>query len=515
MIPTPDHDFTPVYLTREIRAIEAVVAAAPDAPNLMERAGLAAAELARELVPGKGYAVLVLAGPGNNGGDAFVIARHLKSWWFDVTVAFHGDAARLSQDATAAMHAWQDAAGATLADVPPGRRWDLVIDGLFGIGLQREVSGPYLELVRLMNAQRAPVLAVDIPSGLESDSGRILGNAVRAAHTVTFIGLKPGLLTRDGPDCCGRLHLRTLGLDTNSIERPSAWLVNDSMLAATLPPRRRNSHKGMFGDVGIIGGAEGMVGAALLAGRAALRIGAGRVYCGLLAADAPPVDFAQPELMLRSAGFLIEPGHANVLVVGPGLGTTSNAAYLVKAAVETSLPLLLDADALNLVAGDPDLQGRLAGRSAPTVLTPHPAEAARLLARSTADVQADRVAAALDIATRYRSACVLKGAGSLCAFPDGTWYVNPSGNPGMAAAGMGDVLSGLVGGLLAQGADLRSATLCGVYLHGAAGDLCLLRSKGPAGLTASEVTNAARDIFNCPEAGASGGADSRGRLDVK
>jgi hydroxyethylthiazole kinase-like uncharacterized protein yjeF len=142
MIPTPDHDFTPVYLTREIRAIEAVVSAAPDAPNLMERAGLAAAELARELVPGKGYAVLVLAGPGNNGGDAFVIARHLKSWWFDVTVAFHGDAARLSQDATAAMHAWQDAAGVTLAEVPSGMRWDLVIDGLFGVGLQREVSGP-------------------------------------------------------------------------------------------------------------------------------------------------------------------------------------------------------------------------------------------------------------------------------------------------------------------------------------------------------------------------------------
>lgn len=508
-------DFTPVYLTREIREIEAAVASAPDAPNLMERAGLAAGELARELVPGKGYTVLVLAGPGNNGGDAFVIARHLKGWWFDVSVVLRGDAARLSPDAAQALRAWQDAGGATLADLPIGRRWDLVIDGLFGIGLQREVSGAYLELVRFMNAQRAPVLAVDIPSGLESDTGRILGDAVRAAHTVTFIGLKPGLLTRDGPDCCGSVHLRTLDLDTSAIERPSAWLVNERIVATTLPPRPRNSHKGLFGDVAIIGGAEGMVGAALLAGRAALRIGAGRVYCGLLAAAAPQVDVTQPELMLRSPGSLLTADRAGALVVGPGLGTSSDAAALVKAALETSLPLLLDADALNLVAGEPDLQGVLAGRGAPTILTPHPAEAARLLGHGTGDVQADRVPSALELATRYGCACVLKGAGSICAFPDATWYVNPTGNPGMAAAGMGDVLSGLIGGLLAQGAELRSATLCGVYLHGAAADLCVLRRIGPIGLAASEVTDAAREILNHPDACASGRAEGRGRLDVK
>ena len=360
MTPTADdEDFTAIYLTREIREIEAVAAALPDAPNLMERAGLAAAELARELVPGKGYSLLVLAGPGNNGGDAFVIARHLKHWWFDVTVVFHGDAARLSGDATAALHAWQEAGGATLTEIPSGKRCDLVIDGLFGIGLQREVSGPFLESVRFMNAQRAPVLAVDIPSGLESDSGRILGDSVRAAHTVTFIGLKPGLLTGDGADCCGSLHLRTLGLDTKSIVRPSAWLVNGSIVAATLPPRPRNSHKGMFGDVAVIGGAEGMVGAALLAGRAALRIGAGRVYCGLLAAAAPQVDLTQPELMLRNPNALLDGNHGTALVVGPGLGTSADAGRLLHAAIEKGRPLLLDADALNLVSGDPDLQSRL------------------------------------------------------------------------------------------------------------------------------------------------------------
>jgi hydroxyethylthiazole kinase-like uncharacterized protein yjeF len=239
------------------------------------------------------------------------------------------------------------------------------------------------------------------------------------------------------------------------------------------------------------------------------------VYCGLLASDAPRVDFAQPELMLRDRAFPLEPDQVSVLVAGPGLGTSPGAADLVKRVLATSLPLLLDADALNLIARGAELQGALSDRVGPTVLTPHPAEAGRLLGWTTPDVQADRVTAACAIASRFRCACVLKGAGTVCAFPDGTWYVNPSGNPGMAAAGMGDVLSGLIGGLLAQGANLRSATLCGVYLHGAAADLCVARGAGPAGLTASEVAEAARELLNRPEAGASGRAEYRGRLDVK
>ncbi|MBL8541519.1 MAG: NAD(P)H-hydrate dehydratase, partial [Betaproteobacteria bacterium] len=393
--------------------------------------------------------------------------------------------------------------------------WDLVVDGLFGIGLERDLGGAYLEAARMVNAQSAPVLAVDIPSGLASDTGRILGTAVRAAHTVTFIGLKPGLLTRDGPDCCGTVHVRSLDLDTVAMRPPCAWLVNETILPSMLPPRLRNSHKGSFGEVGIIGGAEGMVGAALLAGRAALRIGAGRVYCGLLAADRPRVDFVQPELMLRDAPFPLEPGHASVLVCGPGLSTSPSAGDLVRRALDSALPLLLDADALNLIAHDTTLQGALAARSSPAVLTPHPAEAARLLGKHTDEIQADRVAAANTLATRFQSAAVLKGAGSVCAFADGTWYINPSGNPGMATAGMGDVLSGLIGGLLAQGADARSAVLGGVYLHGAAADACVSQGTGPAGLTASEVTEAARALFNRARGATSGGIEGNGRLDVK
>ncbi|MFO1204850.1 MAG: NAD(P)H-hydrate epimerase, partial [Burkholderiales bacterium] len=219
MSPSAD-DFTPIYLTREIREIEQAALTLPEPPELMERAGLAAAELARELVPGSGYSVLVLAGPGNNGGDAFVIARHLRGWWFDVTVVFQGDSARLSTDATHALEAWRAAGGTTETAIPPRKRWDLVVDGLFGIGLERDLGGAYLEAARMVNAQSAPVLAVDIPSGLASDTGRILGTAVRAAHTVTFIGLKPGLLTRDGPDCCGTVHVRTLDLDTVAMRPP-------------------------------------------------------------------------------------------------------------------------------------------------------------------------------------------------------------------------------------------------------------------------------------------------------
>ncbi len=274
--------------------------------------------------------------------------------------SFRATQAKLSADANRAFDAWRETGGATETVIPGRRRWDLVIDGLFGIGLQRDLGGAYLDAVRLVNAQSAPVLAVDIPSGLESDTGRILGEAVRAAHTVTFIGLKPGLLTRDGPDCCGTLHIHTLDLDTVAMRPPCAWLVNETILPSTLPPRLRNSHKGSFGEVGIIGGAEGMVGAALLAGRAALRIGAGRVYCGLLATDRPRVDFAQPELMLRDAPFPLEPGHASVLVCGPGLGTSPSAVDLVRRALDSTLPLLLDADALNIIAHDAALQSALA-----------------------------------------------------------------------------------------------------------------------------------------------------------
>lgn len=489
-------DGTPIYRTEDVRRIETLAAAQSPAPHLMERAGLAAAQLARDLAGSSGRPVAVFAGPGNNGGDALVLARHLKSWWFDVTVFFTGDARKLSKDATVAFEAWRAAGGTFATDAPRLERSALIIDGLFGIGLQRELSGRYAELVSAMNASTAPVLALDVPSGLESDSGRLLGCAVRASHTITFIALKPGLLTLDGPDHAGALHVATLELDAPALVPSSGRVIGPKSLARALPPRRLNSHKGSFGSAAIVGGAPGMLGAALLAGRAALKLGTGRVYIGLMDERALPVDPVQPELMVRSADAALTLDQINVLAVGPGLGVSAQSAALLAKAIPASLPLVLDADALNLLSGDSALRTLLLARQAATVLTPHPAEAARLLGVSTTEVQSERVQSALTLAGRYRCGVVLKGAGSICAWPDGKWAINTSGNPGMASAGMGDVLTGIVAALLAQGAAPDAALAAAVYLHGAAADAVVATGRGPVGLVASEVIDAARDVLN-------------------
>jgi hydroxyethylthiazole kinase-like uncharacterized protein yjeF len=485
-----------VYLSREIRAIEqnALAQAAP--PELMEQAGLAVAELARELMPDHGTSVLVFAGPGNNGGDAFVVARHLKRWWYRVAVVFAGDPFKLSQDAAKAFAAWRESGGDTHDLVPRERRWDLVIDGLFGIGLTRELAEKPAELVTFINELGAPVLAIDIPSGLEADSGRVMGRAVRAAHTMTFIGLKPGLFTLDGPDYCGRVHLCTLGLDPSAIVSAAGTLLDSQVMGQVLTPRRANTHKGSYGSLGILGGAAGMVGAAWLAGRAALRLGTGRVYVGVMDNAAAALDPVQPELMLRSADSVLKLEHLSALAVGPGMGLSAAAKGLLKNAIKAELPLVLDADALNLLALEPILRRAVARRAAPTVITPHPAEAGRLLGIRTAEVQANRVAAALALATRLRCEVVLKGAGSVCASPEGGWQVNTSGNPGLASAGQGDVLTGITGALIAQGCPAGIALRAAVHLHGVAADELVANGIGPIGLTASEVIDTARRMLN-------------------
>ncbi len=487
---------TPIYFTVEVRAIEAAALAVKKPPQLMEKAGLAAAEVARDMSRGPGKPVLILAGPGNNGGDAFVVARHLKKWNFKVTVVFAGDEKKLSADATAALAAWRKAGGTMTASPPAARQWGLVVDGIFGTGLERDVTGRYAEWIGAINAMSAPVLALDVPSGLHSDSGRVMGCAVRATQTVTFIALKPGLLTLDGPDHCGELHLRPLDLDAGSLRPANGFLIGPEVLAAALKPRRMNSHKGDYGSVGVIGGDHGMVGAALLAGRAALKLGAGRVYIGLIARDAPLLDAEQPELMLRSADEVLKLKNLSCLAVGPGLGQTPDAAFYLEWALQSNLPLVLDADALNVVAASETLKKQLKQIVTSIILTPHPAEAARLLGTSTREVQHDRLGAALTLAKNLNSLVVLKGAGSICAAPDQSWHVNSSGNPGMASAGMGDVLTGMIAALLAQGAEPKTALLAGVYLHGAAADHAVTGGVGPIGLTATDTIDSARAILN-------------------
>lgn len=491
-----------IFSTAEIREIEQLAAALPGPPALMEKAGLAAAEVARHnLLTQDRVDVLVLAGPGNNGGDAFVAARHLRAWWFKVTLVFAGERTGLSADAQGALDAWLAAGGEIYSGIPENKKWDAVIDGLFGIGLDRrdgrDLTGRYLALVNAINRMNLPVLAIDIPSGLGSDTGNVRGAAIRADMTVTFIALKPGLLTGSGPDYCGKIYLRDLDLDVAALKAAGSWVMDPAHAQKLLPPPRpADSHKGMFGSIGIVGGSTGMIGAALLAGSAALKLGAGRIYLGLIAGDAPGVDTAQPELMLRPIEELFKLGNLNCLIAGPGLGTEPNAHFWLGCALESKLPLVLDADALNLIAAHSKVSNLLRERAAASILTPHPAEAARLLGKDISTVQHDRMAAAAELAARFNCCVVLKGAGSICAMPDGRRYINTSGNPGLSSAGTGDVLSGIIGALLAQGSDPEDALLLAVHLHGAAADALLQELGGPVGMTASEIIHAARRLLN-------------------
>ena len=463
----------------------------------MQQAGLAAAEFARELATGKD--VLVLAGPGNNGGDACEVAVHLKHWFYRVCVVFAGERDKLPPDARVALEKWQATGGALSESIPPETRFCLVVDGLFGIGLARPLSGLHADLVQALNALRTRgtrVLALDCPSGLNADTGRALGSVVKATHTITFIALKPGLLTLEGPDLCGEVRVAKLGIDAASLA-PARGHLLDAGILALMQARPRNFHKGKAGTLGILGGSSGMVGAALLAGRAALKSGAGKVLLGLLTEHPLCVDYQQPELMLRTPLALLDEAALSAVLVGPGLGKRDAASKALKRALALEIPLVLDADALNLVAAERPLQMALARRTHPTLLTPHPAEAARLLHSETADVQSDRLAAALRLAERTRALVVLKGNGSVIAAPDGRWWINSSGNPGMASAGMGDVLAGLAGSLLAQGHGAEEAMLLAVYVHGAAADVLVRSETGPIGLTASEVADGIRTVLNC------------------
>lgn len=489
---------TPIYDVGGIRVVEAAAFAGSPVPPLMERAGVAVAERARELLAESGRSVLVLAGPGNNGGDAFEAATHLKRWFYRVSVVFLGDAAKLSEDAAAALERWRRASGELLAEIPPYHRFDLVIDGLFGIGLKRGPEGRYAKLIDAANGLGAPILAIDVPSGLDADTGAALGATIRAAHTLTFIALKPGLLMLDGPDFAGEVRVDTLGLDVGDLASAPGRLVDARILDALPLQRPRNFHKGDAGSVAVICGAPGMVGAALLAGRAALKTGAGKVFLGLLAEDAPAVDWGQPELMIRRPEALFGEVPIDAYAVGPGLGQDAAAQRLLGQALRSDNTLVLDADGLNLVAAYTVLQHTLASRKAASLLTPHPAEAARLLGIDTTSVQSDRLAAARSLAAKFACAVALKGNGTVVAARDGRWWINGSGNPGLASAGSGDVLTGVVASLCAQGADPVDALVAGVWLHGAAADSLVARGIGPVGIAAGDLADAARSLLNQP-----------------
>jgi hydroxyethylthiazole kinase-like uncharacterized protein yjeF len=490
----------PLLTSEALRAVEGRFAGEGQ-PSLMLRAGRAVADAARRLAVDSGAPILVVAGPGNNGGDAWVAADALRETFHRVVVLEASDAPPKAPQAREARAAFASGGGRIAREWPADLAPALVVDGLLGIGLARDVDAQLRALIERIDACGAPVLAIDVPSGLDSATGRVRGAAVRAARTITFIAHKVGLHTADGPDHCGIIECDDLGTGEEVLREAHGFLLTPALVAPWLAPRRLNSHKGDFGTVAVIGGNRGMVGAALLAGRAALLAGAGRVIVALLGSDAPTIDIVHPELMLRG---IDEASAADVVVAGPGAGrspsATSRSAFertILPEILARPVPLVLDADALNAIAYDEALQRALIGkRKAATILTPHPAEAGRLLGMETAQVQDDRLAAAQALASRFHAHVVLKGAGSICASPDGPWSVNATGNPGLATAGSGDVLAGIIGALLGQGMEAWHALQYGVCLHGAAADACVARGVGPVGLTASEIAMEARAVLN-------------------
>lgn len=469
---------TTLYRVEQLRRIEQAAARALAPGTLMARAGAAAASFLQRHATGTAP-ILIVCGPGNNGGDGYEAAWHLhRAGRAVVCVALDTPGA---EDAQVARQRYVAAGGAVVAELPADGAWSVVVDAMFGIGLKRPLAGPHLAAARWMATQKAPVFALDVPSGLDADTGAWVGDVagVGATATLTFIGAKPGLFTHDGCDAAGRVEVA----DLDVVAGPSDGALNDpDCFPALSQPRRRNTHKGSFGDALVVGGAAGMVGAALLAARAALRLGAGRVYVDCIGAPELRFDPAQPELMFRSAASLTK---VDAVVVGCGIGQSEAARQAIAASLKRSVPAVVDADALNLIAAEPSLRRALVGsqRAQPIVITPHPLEAARLLGSSSAAVQADRVGAAAELARSLRSWTVLKGAGTVIAAPDGRYWINPTGTPALATAGTGDVLAGVVGALLAQGFAAETSVLGAVWLHGAASQA----HGGDVGLVASDL----------------------------
>lgn len=428
---------------------------------LTEKAGAAAAGLAAAALANAPAPLLVLAGPGRQGAIALASAPLLAQRGFHVTVASRDDPVRQPPEGARAYAAWRAGGGACLSDLPSSCAYGLVIDGLGDAGQTPEWSAIETQWIARVNAMPCRRLSLDAPAGLDGDTGKARATPFAADTTLSFIGIRPGLLTADGPDCAGEIFLDPLGVALS--DAPGFALVR-RQARHRLPPRRRNSHKGQFGHVGILGGAPGMVGAALLAGRAALAYGAGVVTLGVLDARVA-VDYGEPRLMFAPPERLVA-APLDVLALGPGLGQAAQARALLGAALASACPLVLDADALNLLAGDPALSETAARRSAPVLLTPHPGEAARLLACGTGDVQADRIAAAGALARRFHAHVALKGAGTVVAHPQGRYAINTTGGPHLAQAGSGDRLTGIVVALLAQGMAPGDALEAAVWLHG-------------------------------------------------
>lgn len=487
-----------LYTAAQARELDQLAAKDWGLPSLtlMERAGAAAVERLTQRYP-DARNLLVVCGGGNNGGDGYAAARLALEQGLAARVAAVADPERLQGDAAHCAQRFAEAGpGLIEKTLSPAAlaRADLIVDALFGTGLSRVAQGAFLAAIDMINEAAAPALALDLPSGLCADAGTPLGAAVKADATLSFIGLKRGLFTGAGPECCGEVLFDDLGAPAGLYQevKAGAALIDPVSVAQSLPRRPRHAHKGDCGHALIIGGDCGYLGAALLAGSAAARAGAGLVTVATRPEHAAQLALFRPELMtvaLKAPQDLSGPlRRADVVALGPGLGRGEWASGLFAKALESRLPMVVDADALNLLAADPQ-------RRQNWVLTPHPGEAARLLGTSVQALQADRFAAVAAVREKFDGTALLKGAGSLVLEAQGPIRVNRSGNPGMATGGMGDVLTGLIAGLMAQGLAPGPAAVAGVCLHGQAADACAAAS-GQRGLLAGDLLAALPPLLN-------------------
>lgn len=474
----------PLYTAAQVRELDrrAIELHGIPAAELMARAGAAAFRVLRERFP-HARRIAVVCGSGNNGGDGYVVARLAEEAGLQTHVSSVGTLRE--QGAAAEMRARCIAIG---IDVRPydgvlGDA-DVVVDALLGTGIERPVEGEWRAAIESMNRSARPILAVDVPSGLNADTGAVMGAAARASVTVSFIGLKAGLFTADGLDYAGDILFHDLAVPEETYDGvgPIARRLAAPELRGLLVRRARNSNKGSFGHVLVIGGGRGMPGAARLCGEAALRAGAGLVTLATHPSHAASINLGRPELLAygvrgaRDLAPLFE--RATVVALGPGLSKDAWARGMLRAALRCRLPLVMDADALNLLALAKPVH------RADWVLTPHPGEAARLLKTTASAIQRDRFAAARRLVERFGGTCVLKGAGTVIAYDAGRWVCD-RGNPGMASGGTGDVLTGVIAALRAQGLAAVDAARVGVCVHGAAGDDAA--TAGEAGLLASDL----------------------------
>ncbi len=486
---------TEIYAVADVRKIDqaAITDAGISGYALMTRAAQAALDAARAEFP-DAKRWQIICGSGNNGGDGYVLARLAALQGIGVSVLTLADPETLSGDAATACVDFA-AEGGVLAnfDGALDDEAELLVDALLGSGIERDVAGQYAAVVAAMNAHPAPVLALDIVSGLNADSGAVMGCAVRANLTVTFVGLKGGLFLDAGPEHTGHLHFAGLDIPDECYAGKFAKMrrIGSNLVRSALPPRKRNAHKGDFGHVLVVGGGPGMPGAARLCGEAALRSGAGLVSIATHPSHAAMIAANRPELMCLGVDKAIdlEPmlERATVIALGPGLGMDDWSQALFDAVLQSELPLVIDADALTLLAATDAHRNDW-------VLTPHPGEAARLLDTTNSDIQADRSGALAKLRQKYGGTVVLKGSGSLVSSHEGPDWLCTAGNPGMASPGMGDVLTGIVVAMRAQGLAPEQAALVAVEIHAQAGDAAAVA--GQRGLLASDLLQEIRVWVN-------------------